>query len=162
MVKNFFVAMWLRCSLSPFGRFLGLDTLPVKAVATDRFTRFLFHSNQFRENIGRVTPIGLLPIFNKGRQRWETSTHRIDGLPPALIWALGYRYVETLPHRRIKARASGEVALVTAQNLQYEVNGRPYPRHADIIGWSADDKDVRMMAATEIANHMTLQVRTSS
>jgi len=147
--------------LSPFGRFLGLDSLPVNVAAADRITRFLFHSNQFNENAGRVKPNGLLPHVNPRTQRLETSIHRIDGLSPALIWVLGYLYVEK-PGRRIKARATGEVSSITAQNLHYEVNGRPYPRHVDILGWPADSKHLHMMTATEIANRMTLEMRAAS
>ena len=80
------------------------------------------------------------------------STHR-------LIWVLGYLYVEKKkPDRRIKARATGEVALVTSQDLLLEVNGEPYPRHADIIGWPTSGKPAQMMLATQIANEMILEL----
>ena len=158
MAKNLFAKMWLRFSLSRFGRFLHFENLPSEIAENEQFTRFLVHSNQFRTgNGGRVMPSALLPLNNKKRARWETSTHRTDGLSQLDVWRLGYRFVENVANnRRIKARGSGSVATVLAQALQFDVNGRPYPRHADIIGWP-DDKHARMMQATQIANRLILE-----
>jgi hypothetical protein len=47
--------------------------------------------------------------------------------------------------------------MVTAQGLHVDVNGRPYPRHADIIGWPAA-KHEQMMLATDIANELSLAI----
>jgi len=104
-------------------------------------------------------PGALLPLQNDETGRWETSIYRIDGLAAARIWTLGYTYLENVAeNRHIKARASGLVSIVTGQGLQFDVNGRPYPRHADIIGWPNGDKHARMMAAARIANELTLQI----
>ncbi len=77
-------------------------------------------------------------------------------MTPAQIWSLGYCYVENLPERRIKARGFGIVTLITAAELRLDVNGKPYPRHADIIGWPNGDKHNQLMAATKIANALDL------
>jgi hypothetical protein len=54
-----------------------------------------------------------MPLYNKERARFETSTYRTDGLQPQDIWLLGYEYVEDLTNqRRIKARGDGIAALV--------------------------------------------------
>jgi hypothetical protein len=96
--------------------------------------------------------------LNERRSRFETSTHRTKGLSPGEIWAVGYRYVENLAqHRRIQARGHCEAALVTAQALSLDVNGRPYPRHVDVVGWP-DSEDVQLAKATDIAEGMTLEV----
>src|SRR5436309_10095220 len=148
--------MFLRFSLSPFGRFLRLDSLPVETTGNDGFTRFLVNKNWFAPTIGRVKPPALMPMLNRQKARWETSVHRTDGLQDDKIWLLGYQYVES-PERRIRARGAGFVSLVTGQGCQLDVNGRPYPRHADIIGWPGA-KDEQLMIATEIANDMTLTI----
>jgi hypothetical protein len=57
--------------------------------------------------------------------------------------------------RIIKARGQGAYALAKAQGLTLDVNGPPYPRHVDIIGWSSD-KDAQLMAATEIVEKLQL------
>lgn len=127
--------------------------------ANEHFTRFLVQRNLFARTTRRIKPPAITPRYNKEKARWETSTHRTDGLRTDGIWALGYQYVEDVSKdRRILARASGVVSVVTTLGLQWDVNGQPYPRHADIIGWSNDDKHRRMMVATEIANNMTLEI----
>ena len=102
----------------------------------------------------------MMPFENKQKQRWETSVIRTDHLQGEQIWALGYQYAENIQAgRRIRARGIGEVATVTAQGLQFDVNGDPYPRHVDIVGWpNGHDKAARMMLATEIANSMSLEM----
>jgi hypothetical protein len=107
----------------------------------------------------RVKPLALLPMLNKTTNRWETSTHRIQGLAVAEIWNLGYEHVENRPANRIiKARGQGPFHLAKSAGLSLDVNGPPYPRHVDIVGWSPTDKDVRLMRATEIANSLLLVI----
>jgi hypothetical protein len=143
--------------LSRFGRFLRLDNLPVEIVENDGIiTRFLNSSRWFDPTTGRVKPLALLPRLAPEAARLETSVFRTDSLRADRIWLLGYQYVES-PERRIKARASGKASLVTGQGLGFDVNGRPYPRHADIIVWPVA-KDAQLMIATEIANDMTLTI----
>lgn len=102
----------------------------------------------------------MMPYENKQKQRWETSAIRTDHLRAGEIWALGYLYAENvLAGRRIRARGIGEVAAITALALRLDVNGDPYPRHVDIVGWpNSNDKAARMMVATEIANGMSLEI----
>ena len=69
---------------------------------------------------------------------------------------VGYRYVES-QDRHIRARGLGVVSFVTDVGFVFEVNGKPYPRHADIIGWH-NEKHERLMKATEIANQMQLEM----
>jgi hypothetical protein len=160
MGRNRFTGMWVRFSLSRFGRWLRLDRLPVNVTPNDGFTRFLVHSNQFHiGGLGRVEPSALLPRYNQATARWETSTYRTDLLRrPNHIWIVGYEYVEHLPERRIKARGLGVVNLVARAGLGYEVNHKPYPRHADIINWPNGPKSAQMMAARILAKEMALEI----
>jgi hypothetical protein len=95
---------------------------------------------------------------SKVTDQLETSTHRVKDLTIDEIWKLGYEYVEDVAQGRIiKARGQGAYALAAAQGLSLDVNGSPFPRHVDLIGWSPDKED-RLMKATEIANNMTLEI----
>jgi hypothetical protein len=133
-----------------------LAELSAEVASTESVSRFLMSGKYFAATIGRVKPPAVMPQWSQDRNRFETSTQRTDGLRSDEIWALGYRYVEK--NRRIKARGYCEASLVTAQaSLHFDINGEPYPRHADIVGWPADE-DARLMLATEIANGMTLEV----
>jgi hypothetical protein len=96
--------------------------------------------------------------LSKTKNRLETSTHRVKGLTTEDSWKLGYENVENASQNRmIKARGVGVFALATSSGLLLDVNGAPYPRHVDLIGWPTD-KDVRLMKATEIADKLKLQI----
>lgn len=125
----------------------------------EEFTRFIFSNSHFAASKGRVKPHAMLPLFSKTKNRFETSTFRVCGLSAGQIWNLGYAYAENLRQSRvIKARGTGSFSLATSRSLLLDVNSRPYPRHVDIIGWPAADKDVRLMKATEIADKLRLDI----
>ncbi|MHC4402052.1 MAG: hypothetical protein ACYTG0_20460, partial [Planctomycetota bacterium] len=76
-------------------------------------------------------------------------------------WELGYTHVEKIEAgRTVRARCTGTVTMVRDRGMQLDVNGPPYPRHVDIVGWPPDsaDNSKRLMIATEIANKMTLEI----
>jgi len=123
------------------------------------FTRFILTQKHYSVDKKRVKPPALLPMLSATTNRWETSTHRVQGLPVAEIWNLGYEHVENRPASRIiKARGQGSFDLAKSAGLSLDVNGPPYPRHVDLIGWSPTDKDVRLMKATEIADKLLLVI----
>lgn len=134
-----------------------MHSLPGAVADAEGITRFLVWGNQFAASTGRVKPPALMPHANPQTGRAETSIYRTDGLPAEAIWRLGYQFVENIvAGRRIRARGFAAASIVTGQSLQFEANGVPHPRHADIIGWP-NAKDARLMLATEIANVMTLE-----
>ena len=99
-----------------------------------------------------------MPMFNAAKGRFETSTHRITGLTDTQVWEVGYSYVENPAEKRaVKASGIGKFELVTGQGLALCVNGEPYPRHVDIVNWP-EDKDGRLMRATDIADKLRLHV----
>lgn len=123
----------------------------------EAFVRFILSASQYAATTGRVKAEALIPLFNEAKARYETSVHRCDGLAEAEIWALGYEYVENLPAgRKIKARGMGSIRIVVEVGLTTDVNGPPFPRHVDLVGWppSTDAKHARKMCAVEIADKM--------
>ena len=154
--------LWnLLWNFKPLQRRLSpLRKLPATVGPAEGFTRFLLHKTQFAASTGRVKPTALEPRLNEKKKRYETSTHRTDGLESERIWTLGYEYVEDVAaNRQIRGRAIGVAAIVTDQNLDWVVNGSPYPRHADLIGWlPGSDKNARMLAAIKIAQRMRLEL----
>ena len=127
----------------------------------ESFTRFIFSKKHFASNDGRVKAQALLPRFNEAKARFETSVHRTDGLPDQTLWELGYAHVENASAGRIiKARGFGAIRVVREFGLDTDVNGPPFPRHVDLVGWSPspDDKHSRLMCAMEIVDKMQLQL----
>ena len=99
-----------------------------------------------------------MPMFNAAKRRFETSTHRIAGLTDTQLWELGYSCVENPAEKRVvKASGIGKFELVRGHGLALDVNGEPYPRHVDIVKWP-EDKNARLMRATEIADKQRLLV----
>ena len=135
---------------------LRLDSLPVAVTANDGLTRFILNRNYYAPTAARVKPPALLPLFNPQKARFETSVFRTDRLRPDQIWLLGYEHVETAT-RRIRARADGLAHHATSRGLQLDVNGRPYPRHVDIIGWPGT-KDEQLLIAIELVNDLSLEM----
>lgn len=131
--------------------------IPTELEPNEDFTRFLVRADYFARTTGRVKPPALLPMFNQDSQRFETSTYRNRGLAAGDIWKLGYANVENVAeHRKIKARCAGSFALVAAP-LSLDVNGAPFPRHVDIVGWPAE-KHAQLQRATNIADKLTLEL----
>jgi len=83
------------------------------------------------------------------------------GLSDEDVWALGYAHVEIAsPDRKIKACGVTAFRIATDSGLTTDVNGPPFPRHVDLIGWpsTSDEKHFQMMCATKIANKMQLRI----
>jgi hypothetical protein len=124
----------------------------------EEFSRFILNRKHFSAENKRVKANALLPMTNKATGRLETSTYRVAGLNDQEIWSLGYKNVENAANNRIiKARGQGPFGLVSASGLSCDVNGPPYPRHVDVIGWP-QDKDGQLMKATEIADKLALEI----
>lgn len=61
---------------------------------------------------------------------------RADGLSSPRLWAFRTRDLS---------------------RLSLDVNGEPFPIHVDIVGWP-EEKDARMMKATEVADKLKLEL----
>jgi hypothetical protein len=132
--------------------------LSVEIAPDEEFTRFIFSKNHFALQKGRVKPNALMPMFNRESGRLETSIYRCTRLPGMEIWHIGRAHAEDPQSGRlIKARGFGPFDLVTSQELSLDVNGEPFPIHVDIVGWP-EEKDARMMKATEVADKLKLEL----
>jgi hypothetical protein len=133
------------------------SALPEELQPEEQFTRFIRNKDHFAATKGRIKPPAVMPAFNKASDRFETSTFRTGALPVSAIWQLGYAQLESAGQSgRIKARAIGSFSLVRAP-LSLHVNGPPYPRHVDIIGWPAE-KHAQMQHAARIADQLILEI----
>ena len=143
-------------------RFSGTAPALAESIGPDEyFTRFILSKSHFAPKNGRVKPQALVPQFNEAKARFETSVHRTKGLSNEEVWALGYAHVENAATGRIiKARGMGAIRIVIESGLNTDVNGPPFPRHVDLIGWASPpgEKHVQLMRATEIADRMQLQL----
>jgi hypothetical protein len=83
--------------------------------------------------------------------------YRAEGATSAELWTICATHIDQ-PEAPMKARGIVEAAAFLDAQLAFEPDGKPHPRHANVIGWP-EDKHARKNLAREIANKMTLQLR---
>lgn len=90
----------------------------------------------------------------------NTSVYRIDGCDAYEVWNIGANFVEALRSdgKRICGRAETKAIAFRNQQLDFDANGTPHFRHADIIGWPSE-KFEQKMKALEVARVASLHIK---
>ena len=81
-----------------------------------------------------------MPRRNSTIKRLETSVCRSGTLTKAQIWNICSSYFDAYAPKRAIGRGVGPASAVFAEGLAFDPDGKPYPEHANIIGWQ-DDAD---------------------
>ena len=79
----------------------------------------------------------MMPRRNKNRSgRLETSVCRSEALSVTQVWAICSAHFDVFvaPMRAI-GRGVGPASVVFDVGLGFDADGKPYPEHANIIGW---------------------------
>jgi hypothetical protein len=58
----------------------------------------------------------------------------------------------------MKARGVATAAEILANDIKFDANGVPHPRHVDLVNWPAD-KHARKIIQEKIARTMSLSIR---
>jgi len=76
-----------------------------------------------------------MPRPNRATQRLEASVCRSGNLDERALWAVCAQHFDA--HARVPAigRGVGPASAVYAEQLSFDADGKPYPEHANIIGW---------------------------
>jgi len=103
-----------------------------------------------------------LPRWINGR--FETSVCRSSGITHAAIWSIAQKHFERPPTQITKAIGFGRADKVYEAQLLFDADGKPYSRHANIIGWNAAplEKHAGKLQAQKIAAHFTYEQNTRS
>lgn len=88
----------------------------------------------------------------------KKSTYRIShpDLAEPEIWQIGQDYVATPQNKTLRGRADLKASVVYGEKLSFDPNGVPHPRHANIIGWPANNTDAQELIAIKLALASTL------
>lgn len=121
-------------------------------------TRFIHSSEHFAAQTGRVKPAALLPALNRATQRLESSVYRASGASSEELWAICAEHVDIT--RRMKARGTTAAEHFLAAGLQFDPDGKPHPRHANVIEWPLPKHEQKILAQ-KIAATMVLELRPS-
>ena len=85
----------------------------------------------------------LMPRRNRENQRLETSVCRSSELSESQVWSICSVHFDAHAPEKAIGRGVGLAAAVFAEKLAFDADGKPYPEHANIIGWhdAADKPD---------------------
>ena len=67
--------------------------------------------------------------------RLEVSVCRSTGLSDKDVWNICTEHFDPHVPSRAIGRGVGTADVVLAEGLTFDPNGKPYPEHADIVGW---------------------------
>jgi hypothetical protein len=125
---------------------------------SEGITRFLVHRNEFGTNPRRVKHHAFLPALSPHTRQFVKSVHRTDHLSNDNMWKLGKLFVENEESNRVvRARAAGAAQTISGAGVALSINGVPWPRHADIVGWP-EEKHAQKLIAMDIANGFALEM----
>ena len=103
-------------------------------------TSFVFRPEQIDKKTKKIQPSRLVPRRNPTNKRLETSVCRSSGLTEAQVWNICSAHFDVYVPKPAIGRGVGPASSVFAENLAFDPDGKPYPEHANIIGWQ-DDAD---------------------
>ena len=83
-----------------------------------------------------------MPRRNRDNHGLEASVCRGGKLTETQIWRICSTYFDTTSPIPAIGRGVGVASAVYAEKLVFDPDGKPYPEHANIIGWhDADEPD---------------------
>lgn len=109
---------------------LQSDVQPSESLST-----FVFRIDQVDKKTNTVRHTRLMPRRNKDSGRLETSVCRSETLSDIQVWVICSAYFDTLAPRPAIGRGVGTARIVFDVNLGFDADGKPYPEHANIVGW---------------------------
>jgi len=137
------------------------DEQPSTVAPHELVTRFIHYSDHYAATKGRVKPAAIGPLRNPATGRLETSVFRADGVSSDLLWNICQAFVDDLSRgRAMKARGTCRASVFLNENLAFDADGTPHPRHANVIGWP-ESKHEQKNLQQKIAAQMTLELRPS-
>lgn len=106
-------------------------------------TSFVFRPEQIDKKTNTIKPTRLVPRRNPTNKRLENSVCRSSNLTESQVWNICSVHFDAHAPKPAIGRGVGAASTVFAENLAIDPDGKPYPEHANIIGWydNADKPD---------------------
>jgi hypothetical protein len=117
--------------------------LPADVQPDEELTSYVFRENQIVRVMNTIHHTRLAPRRNPENERLEVSVCRSGELSEAQIWDICSAYFDPFVPKPAIGRGVGPAAAVIAEDLAFDADGKPYPEHANIVGWfdAADKPD---------------------
>lgn len=115
---------------------------------SESLSSFVFKANQVVKETNTIHYSRLMPRRknNEKDRRLETSVCRSQALSDWEIWEICSVHFDAFAPMKAIGRGVGPARAVFDVNLDIDADGKPYPEHANIIGWydSADKPDYEL------------------
>jgi hypothetical protein len=95
----------------------------------------VFQEKQIDRKTQKIHHTRLMPRRNKSTQRQEVSVCRSSTLTESQVWEICSVHFDSHAPKRAIGRGVGPASVVTSVGLGFDADGRPYPEHANIVGW---------------------------
>jgi hypothetical protein len=98
-------------------------------------TSFVVLPEQVDKKTNTIKPTRLVPRRNPTNKRLETSVCRSSELTEDQVWRICSAYFDVHARKPAIGRGIGPATAVFGERLVFDADGKPYPEHANIIGW---------------------------
>ena len=76
-----------------------------------------------------------MPRRNRDTGRLETSVCRSGEIDEPRLWSICAEYFDKYSRSPAIGRGVGPASAVYSEGLTFDADGKPYPEHANIVGW---------------------------
>jgi hypothetical protein len=131
LLKNVF--KMLRGTWGSSTRQESVDVQPDEALSS-----YVFRQEHIVRITNTIHHSRLMPRRKSKDERLEVSVCRSSQLTEAQVWSICSSYFDPRAPKPAIGRGVGRASAVFAENLAFDPDGKPYPQHANIIGWHDD------------------------
>ena len=119
-------------SSSPLQSVVQPSVQPRESLST-----FVTRTDQIDKQTNKIRHTRLMPRRkNKEKEgRLETSVCRSQALSESQVWTICSAHFDAYAPVRAIGRGVGPARVVFEVNLDLDADGKPYPEHANIVGW---------------------------
>ena len=101
----------------------------------EELTSFVFRPDQIVRATNTIHHSRLMPRRRHKNERLEVSVCRSCELTAAQLWSICSTHFDTRAPKPAIGRGVGPAAAVFSEKLVFDADGKPYPEHANIVGW---------------------------
>lgn len=152
-----------------FGTFRGsTNSLSQEVQPSESLTTFVVESKDVIKKTNTVRHTRLMPRRRnkEAKGRLETSVCRSTNLIEARVWEICSEHFDSHARKPAIGRGVGPADVVYGVGLGFDADGKPYPEHANIIGWhdlpNVPDQELKhhwMDQAQRMAAHFSYKRR---
>jgi hypothetical protein len=109
--------------------------MPCSVRPEGEISRFIREPDEVFAATSAIKPRRLIPTRNTKTGRLELSVCRTSGMASTEIWAICAANFDAMQRHPAIGRCAANEAVVYGASLDIDTDGKPYPQHANIVGW---------------------------